>query len=566
MFLNIILLSIYFLSGVSSSVIANSSIDIEPNQPILVNINRLNTTVVVRNLSVDISYVTCQIHSQTKNLTLSSTPTPSVGKSVTGVDLGMVTVLEANQTEVIWYITSNHSQDVQALVAVFPMSGNAPLIGGCNLEFPLEIDANLLVSYTTTKNLVEFQWANVPLGPRSTPRQIIPTCEDQVYQDWLEYSIYVRYLSGNNLSPESYFKALKKMLTPEDIIKNGVKLSSMTNRDISQKPEFLMAAYPGTGAVYTMVVKAKTPTGVTMAAYFPKVTYSCDLQQMDGCTVYGAAWLGLCCVLGLVGVFLSFLGHRFFKTGLFLCAFLGFCIIYYSVLSLYSTQNYIVLLLVTVILSVVSAILWVVMYELLEVATISVLLSGLLAGYLVSSIVFYTPFGNLSYWDRPFNYAMAFTCGVLAIPVFILAYTKTLNILSCSFVGSYLIVLVPDVFLSSGMKYIVLTSIRHSTDVSYVNVLNTAPFTIKEIILTCVWFLLFALGAIFQFYRDWGRPDFPTSRRRCGRRVEPENDGVPARYSVDPEEDSGEDPDERSPLLRHTVNRHHRDRVLVPPS
>lgn len=280
----------------------------------------------------------------------------------------------------------------------------------------------------------------------------------------------------------------------------------------------------------------------------------------------GAAWLGLCCVLGVVGVFLSFLGHRFFKTGLFLCAFLGFCIIYYSVLSLYSTQNYIVLLSVTVILSVVSATLWVVMYEFLGVATISVLLSGLLAGYLFSSIVFYTPFGNLSYWNRPFNYAMAFTCGVLAIPVFILAYTKTLNILSCSFVGSYLIVLVPDMFLSSGMKYVVLTSIRHSTDVGYVNVLNTAPFTIKEIILTCVWFLLFLLGAFIQFYLDWGRQDFPTSRRRCGRRVEPENDRVPARYSVDPEEDSGEDPDERSPLLRHTVNGHHRDRVLIPPS
>lgn len=225
-----------------------------------------------------------------------------------------------------------------------------------------------------------------------------------------------------------------------------------------------------------------------------------------------------------------------------------------------------VLLSVTVILSVVSATLWVVIYEFLGVATISVLLSGLLAGYLFSSIVFYTPFGNLSYWNRPFNYAMAFTCGVLAIPVFILAYTKTLNILSCSFVGTYLIVLVPDMFLSSGMKYITLTSIRHSTDVGYVNVLNTAPFTIKEIILTCVWFLLFLLGAFIQFYRDWGRQDFPSSRRRCGRRVEPENDRVPARYSVDPEEDSGEDPDERSPLLRHTVNGHHRDRALIPPS
>lgn len=91
-------------------------------------------------------------------------------------------------------------------------------------------------------------------------------------------------------------------------------------------------------------------------------------------------------------------------------------------------------------------------------------------------------------------------------------------------------------------------------------------FSVSEIILTCVWFLLFLLGAFIQFYRDWGCQDFPSSRRRCGRRVEPENDRVPARYSVDPEEDSGGDPDERSPLLRHTVNGHHRDRALIPPS
>ena len=51
-----------------------------------------------------------------------------------------------------------------------------------------------------------------------------------------------------------------------------------------------------------------------------------------------------------------------------------------------------------------------------------------------------------------------------------------LNILSCSLIGSFLIVLVPDTFLHSGLKYIVLTSVRHSTDTTYLKVINTGPF------------------------------------------------------------------------------------------
>ena len=51
-----------------------------------------------------------------------------------------------------------------------------------------------------------------------------------------------------------------------------------------------------------------------------------------------------------------------------------------------------------------------------------------------------------------------------------------LNILSCSLIGSFLMVLVPDTFLHSGLKYIVLTSVRHSTDTTYLKVINTGPF------------------------------------------------------------------------------------------
>lgn len=47
----------------------------------------------------------------------------------------------------------------------------------------------------------------------------------------------------------------------------------------------------------------------------------------------------------------------------------------------------------TVILGVVTSGLWVGLYQLTGVATLSVLLTGLVAGYIISSIVFYSPFG-----------------------------------------------------------------------------------------------------------------------------------------------------------------------------
>lgn len=106
-------------------------LDVKPNYPTLVQIKgQSSNLVVLGNLSVDISYVTCQIHSHTKTLTLSSTPEPGIGRSSTGVDVGIITVLAANQTEVTWYVISNHTQDVQVLLAVFPMSGNGEFILG----------------------------------------------------------------------------------------------------------------------------------------------------------------------------------------------------------------------------------------------------------------------------------------------------------------------------------------------------------------------------------------------------------------------------------------------------
>ena len=54
-----------------------------------------------------------------------------------------------------------------------------------------------------------------------------------------------------------------------------------------------------------------------------------------------------------------------------------------------------------------------------------------------------------------------------------------LNIVSCAVVGAYGFILAIDVYVGSGMKYIVINSLRHGTDVEYVKVLITGPFTTK---------------------------------------------------------------------------------------
>ncbi|XP_033731117.1 transmembrane 7 superfamily member 3-like [Pecten maximus] len=126
--------------------------------------------------------------------------------------------------------------------------------------------------------------------------------------------------------------------------------------------------------------------------------------------------------------------------------------------------------------------------------------------------------GNLNYWSREFNYGMSFTVGVLIVPVIVLFFTKQLSILSCTFLGGYLVCITVDVFLDSGFKNIILNSVRHAVDSEYLSVTVTGPYLIADMGLTFLWGFLFIGGSIFQLLRERGKPDFPESTRRNRRR------------------------------------------------
>lgn len=52
-----------------------------------------------------------------------------------------------------------------------------------------------------------------------------------------------------------------------------------------------------------------------------------------------------------------------------------------------------------------------------------------------------------------------------------------LNIFTCALTGSYACVIMLDFYMNSGLHYIVLNSLRHGTDKSFVEVHVTGPFS-----------------------------------------------------------------------------------------
>ncbi|KAK3103979.1 hypothetical protein FSP39_023388 [Pinctada imbricata] len=490
------------------------------------------------------AFVVCQAHSQKHSVTLSLTPDLSFQYSKTGTNVGVISLISFGVPT--WYLVQNITDSLRVVTGIFFGYNKDPIPGGCNLEFNLELDPNTLVLKKKDAITLEYQFANVPYNDSNVLP--FPSCEDSKIQSTLSYHAHVYYIDGGDFSEDSYFKAITSMMTPNSVSKNSRKIASQSYAN-SGKPEFTVASYQGQGVVYAIVVTWESESHASTAIYIPKATYDCDFSHMDeNCKHIDIQWYIVAVLGAVIGIFLCVLGHRYFKTGNFILAFLAFSLCIYIVFEIFTSVTALVNLLLTVILSLVGAVLWLSLWYCMGVPALSVLLPSFVAGYIVSSVIFYTPFANLSYWSKDFNYGMSFTCGVLIVPVIMLVFTKTLNILTCAFVGSYSIVLMLDIFLHAGMKYIIINSLRHSTSKSYYVVTVTGPFTTKEIVLTCIWAVLFIGSAVFQFLRERGRPDFPESPKRLCTSKEQKSDEpcppIPWRQRIT------EDDDENTPLIR----------------
>ncbi|XP_067655537.1 transmembrane 7 superfamily member 3-like [Haliotis asinina] len=485
--------------GLFQARLEGKDVIIEPWNATVVSLpGQSEAVVTVEDIPSNYSFVLFQAHTQSENVSISSTQTFEETVTITGSHLGIVVFLKVSDSSASMYLRSDVNTSLRVLVSADIHTPADPVPGACNEVFKLENDPNIHLKTFKYSTNFQFQWGNLGFG-----RQVPPGICEQ-HQKQLLYDIYIFFLPEMDQSEDTFLTSVRKMLKASDVVDNGIKVMTISE---STKSIGSVSSEVGQGAVLTVVV-TDTKAG-TSAVYVPAHTYSC-LFQDGACSRKVDAVDGVIAVVSVIcGLFLCFFGHRYLKTEFFIFGFLAFVLMSYITITKLSELNSEAAVGVSVVVGLVGGALFLIFWYFCGLPVVSVLLVGLTAGYLFSSLLFFTPFGNLSYWHTTVTYGLTFPCAVLIGPVFLLCFTKTLNILSCTFVGSYLCVLCVDVFIWSSLKYVILNSVNHQTLPNYLNITNIFPFNTNEVILSVVWAGLFIAGTVFQFYRERKKPPFP---------------------------------------------------------
>lgn len=92
----------------------------------------------------------------------------------------------------------------------------APIPGGCNMEFDIEVSPYQRLRAENKMIIVDTQPASI-LAPDGSP----VSCEKSLVQ----YKMYRLYLPRQDFTPDTYFNAIASMLTTQDISQNADEVS-----------------------------------------------------------------------------------------------------------------------------------------------------------------------------------------------------------------------------------------------------------------------------------------------------------------------------------------------------
>ncbi|KAK7895990.1 hypothetical protein WMY93_021315 [Mugilogobius chulae] len=284
------------------------NVSLSQNETVQVEVSRVQT---------DAAFITLQFHTQHRNTTLSYTRFSGAGGSHSAVDPGLVSPLDPGQTSMVLFLSTADSEPVSGTGIVLQYSSSDPVPGGCNVEFNLDIDPNIYIHYNLYETTIRFAPANLGIE-RGEPA---PACDATTgpFSRWrLEYDVFQFFLPENDLSEQSLFRALETVADTEGMVLNGNKVLTVSSAD---RTVAVFSSIPGQGVIYSVIVR--DPLLNSSASYIPAHTYACSFSSnLDSCYTLGKISTKIFfTITGLAGLFVCFLGHRFFKCELFCMGF-----------------------------------------------------------------------------------------------------------------------------------------------------------------------------------------------------------------------------------------------------
>ncbi|XP_021165763.2 transmembrane 7 superfamily member 3 [Fundulus heteroclitus] len=506
---SLLLLLLLLWSGFEGQAQVENHVTFLPGTFQNVNISQNETVqAVVSRIPPEVAFITLQYHTLYHNATLSYTRVPVQGLSLTAADSGLLSALQPGQTLVSLFLSSPDEETVAGTGVILSYSNTEPLPGACNMEFSLDVDPNIYVRYNLYETSVRFAPANLGYERGQTP----PACDMSTGTGtrWrLEYDVYRYFLPENDLSESSLFSGFQAVGDTRGMAASGRRVTTLKSTD---KTTMVFSSIPGQGVIYSVIVR--DPVLNTSASYVPAHTYACSFAStLDGCQTLGKISTKVFFTMaGLAGLFVCFFGHRFFKCEMF-CMGFSFAAFFFFVLITRTTQlDYDLRLAVSAVVGVVGGVVLVMSWWRFGSVMACVVVVGLMLGFLVASVVLFTPLGDLDVFrNSDVVFWVTFCCIMLMFPLFFMRWPREGNITTCGVVGAYAVVLAANAYVYTSLSYITLNVLKRFLNNNFSAAFTDAPFQAVDYAMMTVWAGLGVAGVVLQLYRERSRPFFPPS-------------------------------------------------------
>ncbi|CAL1281063.1 unnamed protein product [Larinioides sclopetarius] len=443
-----------------------------------------NSSLVINiiNVPTSISAVTCQVHTQTGNLTLSEQPRVFFHNSITGKNIGLVIKLHNSESEKQVWLSNLNQEDVPVLIVITALDSFGPIPGGCNMEFPTEIAPYLRLKSDSLKVYLEFQHAS--FGSRRDE----PPTKCSFSLPYVTYDIYVLFLEENDFGESEFFKKVEYMSNVSSIKEHSSKAKSYS---LHPDTRFSFLLYPNLGVVYNVIAKFTLNNEIKESAYVPVVSYGCSSFDFTetGCRIKysfkGKLFLFLISIFGFI---VAFFGHSFISGG---------------------TAE------LSMVIGILGGIFFLFLWLWLRHPIILFLLNGFVFGFLISATIVYTPLGNMEIFINSKNFWCLLSLGTLCITVFAITIPFLMTAVGSSIVGCYVMLLFYDDFVGTRLSYIILNIIKRAVSKTRIFAANDVPFQTNDIIMSTVW-IVFSLIAMIVWLRKRQTTIYGITRANSG--------------------------------------------------